>query len=128
MGAITGFGLDGICQDDLPDAGFGVSRPSHHVVESDNVVVNAYRRLLVGVVTTHPLQLTLELTKEALQRELTVLEIARSPGDIDRPGYRLRPLRDDHETMRSIRLSRNWRLTFRFKRHDVVNVDLVDYQ
>ena len=53
--------------------------------------------------------------------------MARSPGDIDRPGYRLHPLRGDREVMWSIRISGNWRLTFRFEGYEVVDVDLIDY-
>ena len=53
--------------------------------------------------------------------------MARHPGDIDRSGFCLKPIRGAREGMWSIRISGNWRLTFRFEGHEVVDVDLVDY-
>ena len=45
-----------------------MSHASHHVVESDDAVVNACGCLSMGIVATHPLQLAFELTKETLCR------------------------------------------------------------
>ena len=56
---------------------------------------------------------------------LTALEHANRPGDLGQPGFRLHPLRRSDEW--SVRVSGNWRLTFRFVDGEAVDVDLVDY-
>ena len=63
-----------------------------------------------------------------LRRVLTALDEARHPGDLaTRPGYRLHPLKGDMAGLWSISVSGNWRVVFRFKDNEVVDVDLVDY-
>lgn len=46
---------------------------------------------------------------------------------MDIPGWRLHSLRGDLKGAWSVRASGNWRITFRFRGSDVVDVDLVDY-
>ena len=59
---------------------------------------------------------------------LTLLDAARSPSDLNRPGYRLHPLHGQSTGLWSIRVSRNWRIVFRFESDgEAVDVDLTDY-
>ena len=62
-----------------------------------------------------------------LRRILTLLDEARRPGDVAQPGYRLHPLKGDMAGLWSVRVSGNWRVVFRFKDSEAVDVDLVDY-
>lgn len=62
-----------------------------------------------------------------VSRILARLDVATSPMDMDIPGWRLHPLRGDLKGAWSVRVSGNWRITFRFRGSDVVDVDLVDY-
>ena len=64
---------------------------------------------------------------ERIRRVLHALEPAREPGDMDRPGYRLHPLRGDRRDQWSVRISGNWRIVFRFVDGEAVDVDLIDY-
>lgn len=65
---------------------------------------------------------------DRLKRILSALDGAQRPGDIaTRPGYRLHPLKGDMAGLWSIRVSGNWRVVFRFKEREAVDVDLVDY-
>lgn len=63
-----------------------------------------------------------------LQVQLTVLNVASRPADINAPGWNLHPLKG-HELKRhwSIVVNGNWRLTFRFEDNDVVLVNYQDY-
>jgi proteic killer suppression protein len=58
---------------------------------------------------------------------LADLNAARTPQDLDLPGYRLHRLKGDLRDSWSIRVSANWRVIFRFEGGDVCDVDLVDY-
>ena len=65
---------------------------------------------------------------DRLKRILSALDEAQRPGDIaTRPGYRLHPLKGDMAGLWSIRVTGNWRVVFRFKDREAVDVDLVDY-
>ena len=55
------------------------------------------------------------------------LNAAKTPQDLDLPGYRLRPLKGDLKGFWSIRISANWRIIFRFEDGDACEVDLIDY-
>ena len=46
---------------------------------------------------------------------------------MDIPCYRLHPLKGDRKGQWSVRVSGNWRVTFRFLNGEAVDVDLVDY-
>ena len=52
---------------------------------------------------------------------------ATKPSDLDLPGYRLHPLKGNLEGFWSIRISANWRITFRMEGVHVYDVDLTDY-
>ena len=63
-----------------------------------------------------------------LRRIPTVLDEAQQLGDVaTRPGYRWHPLKGDLAGLWSISVSGNWRVVFRFKDNEVVDVDLLDY-
>ena len=55
------------------------------------------------------------------------MDDAGAPPDLDLPGYHLHQLSGDLAGFWSIRLSGNWRLTFRFDGRDIVDVRFVDY-
>jgi len=56
-----------------------------------------------------------------INRILTALDDAADPEDMDFPGFRLHLLRGNQRGFWSVRVSRNWRITFRF--HDGAAVD-----
>ena len=58
---------------------------------------------------------------------LGMLEAARSPRDMDVPGFRLHPLKGRRLDQWSVRVSANWRIVFRFENGSAVDVDLVDH-
>ncbi len=58
---------------------------------------------------------------------LAALDRAASPQELDLPGYHLHLLKGKLEGFWAVRVSRNWRITFRFEENDVTDVDLVDY-
>ena len=62
-----------------------------------------------------------------LQLQLAVLDNARSPADVDVPGWRLHPLKGDLAGHWSITVNGNWRLTFRFVEEDTELLDYQDY-
>lgn len=62
-----------------------------------------------------------------LSRRLDDLDAATMPDDLRIPGYRLHPLSGARVGFWSIRVSGNWRLVFRFRNGEAVDVDLVDY-
>ena len=64
---------------------------------------------------------------ERLRRQLFALDNAKSPRDMNAPGWRLHPLRGELEGHWSVDVSGNWRLTFAFEEGDAVLVDYQDY-
>lgn len=64
---------------------------------------------------------------DRLRRRLDVLDAADSLEALGLPGFRLHPLRGDMRGKHSIRVTGNWRITFRFQNGDVFDVDLEDY-
>lgn len=64
---------------------------------------------------------------ERIALALADLDDARTPSDLDLPGYRLHPLKGALKGFWSISISGNWRVIFRFDDGDVYDVDLVDY-
>jgi proteic killer suppression protein len=47
--------------------------------------------------------------------------------DMDLPGLHLHQLRGKHRGRWSVRVSGNWRITFKFDGHDAIDVDYEDY-
>ena len=62
-----------------------------------------------------------------LKRILFRLQEATHPGSADAPGCRLHPLKGDRAGQWRVRVSSNWRVVFRFKDAEAVDVDLIDY-
>ena len=62
-----------------------------------------------------------------IDRILANLAVARGPRDLSSPSFRLHPLTGDRQGYWSVRVSGNWRITFRFEDSEVVDIDLVDY-
>jgi proteic killer suppression protein len=58
---------------------------------------------------------------------LAVLNRASQPSDLDLPGFRLHPLKGKLAGFWAVTVRANWRIIFRFKDGDAVDVDLVDY-
>lgn len=57
-----------------------------------------------------------------------MLAEAKEPAHLfQTPGFRAHPLKGDRLGTWSISVSANWRITFRFENHEVVDIDLVDY-
>lgn len=64
---------------------------------------------------------------QKLRDILAVLDRSRAPGDMALPGLRLHPLKGALVGYWAVSVSGNWRVTFRFKDGDVVDVDYLDY-
>jgi proteic killer suppression protein len=62
-----------------------------------------------------------------LRLQLTALEHARSPADMNAPGWRLHPLKGELKGSHAVWVSGNWRLVFRFEGSDATGVDYLDY-
>jgi len=55
------------------------------------------------------------------------LNVAREPRDMALPGLELHPLKGDRKNSWAVRVSGNWRITFKFSGSDVKDVDYEDY-
>jgi toxin HigB-1 len=64
---------------------------------------------------------------ERIAAILAALDEAVVIGDLDRPSFRLHPLKGDRKGCWSVTVRANWRIVFLFKDGDVRDVDLVDY-
>jgi proteic killer suppression protein len=64
---------------------------------------------------------------EKVENILLVLNRARSPADVNLPGFRLHPLKGDRKGQWAVTISANWRIVFRFEGDGVAAVDMVDY-
>lgn len=62
-----------------------------------------------------------------LRLQLFALDNARSPRDLNAPGWRLHPLTGPLKGHWAISVSGNWRLTFKFEGEDAILVDYQDY-
>lgn len=62
-----------------------------------------------------------------LDRQLTALDAALSPEDMNLPGWRFHALKGDMAGRYAVNVSGNWRLTFGWDEADAVAVDLEDY-
>ena len=62
-----------------------------------------------------------------LSRQLSRLNQAKAPGDMNVPGWKLHPLESGLAGHWSVWVSGNWRLTFTFEDKDAVLVDYQDY-
>ena len=62
-----------------------------------------------------------------LGRQLSALDAASRPEDMNRPGWDLHPLKGNLAGHWSVSVSSNWRLTFRFENDDAILVNYQDY-
>ncbi len=62
-----------------------------------------------------------------LEEVLSLLEVAQTADDMNVPGYRLHPLKGKRKGFWSVRVTKNWRITFRFEAGNVCDVNLEDY-
>lgn len=62
-----------------------------------------------------------------LRRQLSKLDSAASPQDMNIPGWKLHGLKGDLSGHWSVWVNGNWRLTFAFEGEDAVLVDYHDY-
>ena len=62
-----------------------------------------------------------------IRRLLTALQDAATPADLAHPSFRLHPLKGSRTGQWSMRVSQNWRIVFRFKSGEAVDIDLIDY-
>ncbi|MFM0627170.1 type II toxin-antitoxin system RelE/ParE family toxin [Paraburkholderia xenovorans] len=63
-----------------------------------------------------------------LGRLLTALNRAKSPDDMDQPGWRLHDLEGKRRACWSVQVNGDWRLTFEFDGEDAILVDYEDYR
>lgn len=64
---------------------------------------------------------------EKLSIQLFALNRAKSPSDLNAPGWDLHELKGDLKGRWSIKVNGNWRLTFTFEQEDVILLDYQDY-
>ncbi|WP_420239047.1 type II toxin-antitoxin system RelE/ParE family toxin [Telmatobacter bradus] len=64
---------------------------------------------------------------EKLAYRLQVLDFAKSPEDMNMPGWSLHKLTGDLQGHWSVKVSGNWRLIFTFAEQDAILVDYQDY-
>lgn len=62
---------------------------------------------------------------DKLARQLAILNVAKAPGEMDKPGWKLRQLIGRNAGRWSVWVNGNWRRTFRFEGEDA---EVVDYQ
>lgn len=71
-----------------------------------------------GIQASHAKRLRLQLTR---------LNAATAPADVNSPGWRLHPLKGTLTGHWSVDVSGNWRLTFTFHGQNAILVDYQDY-
>lgn len=64
---------------------------------------------------------------ERIRKILTALDAARSLEGLNRPSFRLHPLKGRLKGFWAVVVRANWRIIFRFADGKVFDVDLVDY-
>ena len=64
---------------------------------------------------------------QKLRDILAVLDRSQRSQDVDLPGFQLHSLRGKMKGHYAVTVSGNWRVTFRFKEGEVVDVDYLDY-
>jgi proteic killer suppression protein len=64
---------------------------------------------------------------ERLANRLQLLDFAKSPADMNMPGWDLHQLTGDLKGYWAVRINGNWRLNFTFEKEDAILVDYQDY-
>jgi proteic killer suppression protein len=62
-----------------------------------------------------------------LEEQLTLLNVAKNPQQMNVPGYGLHALKGDLAGHYAVWVNKNWRLTFTFEGEDATLVDYQDY-
>jgi len=62
-----------------------------------------------------------------LARILDRLDASVRPSDMNLPGYRLHKLSGQEKGTWAVRVSGNWRVTFKFEGEDATDIDYLDY-
>jgi proteic killer suppression protein len=62
-----------------------------------------------------------------LRKILALLETAETLEDMDLPGLRLHPLKGNRKGTWAVKVSGNWRITFKIQNGDVFDVNYEDY-
>lgn len=65
--------------------------------------------------------------REKIKRILARLDNASQVQDMNLPGFELHQLTGDLAGLWAVKVSRNWRIVFRFENQHVRDVDLIDY-
>jgi toxin HigB-1 len=65
--------------------------------------------------------------KKKIQARLEVIDSALDINEIRLPGYDLHRLKGERQNTWSVKVSANWRITFRFEDSDAYDVTLEDY-
>ena len=65
--------------------------------------------------------------RQRVSEILSVLDAADSIEEADIPGYRLHPLSGDRQGYWSVKVTGNWRVTFRYEDGRAEDVNLEDY-
>jgi proteic killer suppression protein len=76
--------------------------------------------------TGEPKEIPSEM-RNRIRIRLNVLDRAREIRDLDLPGFDFHALRGDRKHEFALRVSGNYRLTFRFESGDVLDLNLEDY-
>jgi proteic killer suppression protein len=64
---------------------------------------------------------------ERIRVILSYLQAASAIADIDRPSFRLHPLKGRLKGYWAVSVNANWRIVFRFVEGNATDIDLVDY-
>ena len=64
---------------------------------------------------------------DRIEEILFYLDTARSLDNINRPSFRLHPLKGDRQGFWAVDVQANWRIVFRFEDGDALDVEFVDY-
>lgn len=65
--------------------------------------------------------------EKKMRRRIEAIDSAGVIDDLRVPGYDLHELKEDRKETWSIKVSGNWRITFKFKNHNAYDLDLEDY-
>jgi toxin HigB-1 len=64
---------------------------------------------------------------ERIRSLLGALDSAKTITDLDRPSFRLHPLKGDLKGFWAITVRANWRIVFRFEDGEAYDLDFIDY-
>lgn len=69
----------------------------------------------------------LQAIEKSARVRLEVLDAATSLGDLDLPGFRLEALKGKRKGQHSIRINDQYRICFKWRNGDALDVEIVDY-